>query len=216
MDCITHKNLLVVLGLVFTTVFGCSKKEESPPTEAGVAGIEVAVGDPGRPMPATVEWTPARKTERIGTSPETGESGDASRSTQWPSRNSYGAANYGLEIQVNPEGIFRPMVPNPTFSHRGSAYRRPTHPTHRSSPARARIRIFNRGKQTITTLVLSVHNNYPGLMPSTVRIDALRGMGTLRPGGSVEVMADWKILPNIRMSGGAARIKVSVDRIEVR
>ena len=148
------------------------------------------------PVPSRPSIAPSRPAEVASTSP----------------------ADHGLEIQINPEGIFRPAVPNPAFSGgaRGAVFRQPEQIGRRPSPARARMRIYNRSKNTIDALSLAVKNDLPILSRQTVTVDALRGVGQLMPGAGVEVMVNWPILPNVNLGPGGASIEVTVANISTK
>ena len=127
-------------------------------------------------------------------------------------------ADHNLEVRINPEGMYRPAVPDPSFSGgaRAPVYRHTSNYGDRRSPAKARIRIFNRGDKTIDGLTLAFTNDAPILSQRTVSVDALRGAGQLRPGSGVEFVVHWGILPNVKIGPGGATMKVAVTSISTK
>jgi hypothetical protein len=126
-------------------------------------------------------------------------------------------ADHGLEVHLNPEGMFRSLVPNPEFSGGGApVYRQPVPRHDPVFPARARLRVYNRSRKTITALTMTVSNDYPPLMQHDVPVDLLSDLEQLKPGEGVEVLVRWALLPNVAITGGAAKFDIAVTSIRSR
>lgn len=123
---------------------------------------------------------------------------------------------HGLQVLIQPEGMFRSLAPNPAFHAAQGVRQQPVHVGNQQSPARARLRVFNRSEKTIDRLQLSITNSYPPLLNRTIEVDALRGVGNLKPDDGVEFVVNWPLLPGANLNGGAARIQVQVTGISHR